>query len=77
MPPLPLKLAGEERYHCSRLDVAPLGGIGRRLGYVLIGIQDGTCRRIVCDYRGIRFDNPDPDGLNIREETWREGVKNG
>ena len=73
-PPLPLSLSGDERYYCARLDTSPLGGVGKRLGYVLVGIKNGACRRITCDYRGIKFDNPDPAKLNIREEAWRSGI---
>ncbi|MBN1254007.1 MAG: hypothetical protein JXA50_01870 [Deltaproteobacteria bacterium] len=73
-PPLPLKLEGDERYYCARLDTAPLGGVGKRLGYVLIGQRNGTCRRITVDYRGIRFDNPSPAELNIRDSAWRKGI---
>lgn len=73
-PPLPIKLEGDERYYCARLDTAPLGGVGKRIGYVMVGVRNGTCRRLTVDYRGIVPDNPDPASLNIREETWRKGI---
>jgi hypothetical protein len=75
VPPLPLRLKDKERYYCARLNTMPLGGVGKRIGYVLVGKKNGAMERITCDYRGIDFDTPDPEVLNIREETWRNGIK--
>ncbi len=73
-PPLPpIILPRSERYYIARIGAAPLGGIDRWLGYILIGIKNGICQRITAKYDGIVPDAPDPVKLNIRESAWRDG----
>ena len=75
-PPMPpICLPPGERYYIARIGSAPLGGVDRWLGYVLISqLKDGTYQRITAKYDGIVPDSPDPAKPNIRESAWRQGA---
>lgn len=77
LPLVPIILRGYEQYYCARLGVTPLGGVHRWLGYVLVGIKDGTCIEITARVDGITVRHFPTGQLNVRPETLRKGVING